>query len=49
MHFAFKQLQADDGIDGDHEEDQQGDVEQRQHGLKNGAHHNLQAWKSRYT
>lgn len=44
MHFAFEKLQAYDGIDGDHEEHQQRDVEQGQHGLENGAHHHLQAW-----
>lgn len=49
VHFAFKQLQADDGVDGDHEEHQQGDVKQWQHGLENGAHHHLQAWRSHYT
>ncbi len=49
MHFAFEKLQAYDGVDGDHEEDQQRDVEQGQHGFENGAHYYLQAWRRQYT
>ena len=31
VHLALKELQTHDGVDGDHEEDEQCDVEQRQH------------------
>lgn len=43
MHFALEELQSHDGIDGDQQKDQQGDVQQRQHGFKDGVHHHLQA------
>lgn len=43
MHLAFEELQPDDGIDDDHEEDEQGDVEQGQHGLEDGVEDHLQA------
>lgn len=33
MHLAHEELQADDGVDNDDEKDQQGDVEQRNHGF----------------
>lgn len=43
MHLAFEELQPDDGVDDDHEEDEQGDVEQGQHGLEDGIEDHLQA------
>lgn len=43
MHLALEELQPDDGIDDDHEEDEQGDVEQGQHGLEDGVEDHLQA------
>lgn len=45
MHFALEELQSHDGIDGDQQEDQQGDVQQREHGFKDGVHYHLQAWR----
>lgn len=36
MHFANKELQADDGVDDNDEKDQQSDVKQRNHGFNNG-------------
>lgn len=47
VHFTLEQLQAHNGINGDHEEDQQCDVEERQHGFQNRAHHHLQAWRKK--
>jgi len=44
VHLALEELQAHDGVDGDHEQDQQGDVEQRQQGLQDGVHHHLKAF-----
>ena len=41
VHLALEELQPHDGVDGDHEENQQGDVEQRQQGLQDGVHHHL--------
>ena len=43
MHFALEELQPDDGIDDDHKEDEQGDVEQGKHGLEDGVEDHLQA------
>lgn len=36
VHFADEELQADDGVDDNDEEDQQGDVEQGDHGFNYG-------------
>ena len=47
MHLALEQLQPDDGVDGDHEEHKQGDVEQGQHGLEDGVEDHLQACGAR--
>jgi hypothetical protein len=47
VHLAHEQLQADDGVDDDDEQDQQGDVEERNHGLDDGVQHNLKAWRWR--
>ncbi len=41
VHLAHEELQADDGVDDDDEEDQQGDMEQRNHGFDNGVQHYL--------
>lgn len=43
VHLALEELQPDDGIDDDHEEDEQGDVEQGEHGLEDGVEDHLQA------
>lgn len=43
VHFALEELQAHDGVDGDEQEDQQGDVQQGQHGFEDGVHDHLQA------
>ena len=43
MHLALEELEADDGVDDHHEEHQQGDVEERQHGLEDGVEDHLQA------
>lgn len=45
VHFALEELQAHNGVDGNQQEDQQGDVQQGQHGFQNGVHHHLQAWR----
>lgn len=36
VHFANEKLQADDGVDNDDEEYQQGDVKQGNHGFNDG-------------
>lgn len=41
VHLAHEELQADDGIDDDDEEDQQGDMEQGNHGFDYGVQHYL--------
>lgn len=41
VHAANEELQANDGIDDDDEEDQQGDVEQGNHGFDYGVQHYL--------
>lgn len=41
MHLAFEELQPNDGVDDDHEEDEQGDVEQGEHGLEDGVEDHL--------
>lgn len=43
MHLALEELQPDDSIDDDHKEDQQGDVEEGEHGLEDGVQDHLQA------
>lgn len=47
MHLALEELQPDDGIDDDHEEDEQGDVEQGEHGLEDGVEDYLKAWANK--
>lgn len=44
MHLALEELQAHDGVNSDQKKDQQGDVQQGQHGFEDGVHHHLQAW-----
>lgn len=44
VHFALEEFQSHDGVNGDHEEDQKGDVKKWKHGLQDGIHHYLQAW-----
>lgn len=46
VHFAYEELQPNDGINDDDEHDQQTDVEQRHHGLHDGVQHNLQTCMS---
>lgn len=46
MHLALEELQPDDGVDDDHKEDEQGDVEQGQHGLEDGVEDHLQACRA---
>ena len=41
VHFTNEELKADDGVDDDDKQDQQGDVEERNHGFNNGVQHNL--------
>lgn len=43
MHLALEELQPNDGVDDDHEEDQQSNVEQREHGLEDGVEDYLKA------
>ena len=43
MHLALEELLPNYGIDDDHEEDQQGDVEQGHHGLDDGVQDDLKA------
>jgi hypothetical protein len=40
-----EQLEADDGVDDDDEEHQEGDVEQRHHRFEDGVQDDLQTWK----
>lgn len=41
VHLAHEELQANDGVDDDNKEDQQGNVEQRNHGFDYGVQHYL--------
>lgn len=43
VHLTFKQLQPHYSIKGDHEEDKQSDVKQRQYSFQNRVHNHLQA------
>lgn len=42
VHASYEELQTNDGIDDDDKEDQQSNVEQRNHRLHDGVQHNLQ-------
>ena len=44
MHLADEELQADDGVDDDDEEHEEGDVQEGDHGLDDGVQDHLQAW-----
>lgn len=44
MEFAHIELEADDGEHEDGKEEQQPDLQQRNHGLHDGLEHHLQAW-----
>lgn len=46
VHLALEELQSNDGIDDDHEEDKQGNMEQGKHGLEDGVEDHLQACHS---
>ena len=46
VHAANEELEADDGVDDDDEEHQQGDVQQRHHGLHDGVEDDVEAWGS---
>lgn len=41
MHFTDEKLQADNSIDDDDEQDQEGDVKERDHGFNDGVQHHL--------
>lgn len=41
MHFADEELQADNSVDDDDEQDQEGNVKQRDHGFYDGVQHHL--------
>lgn len=41
MHFPDEELEPDDGVDDNHKEDQQSDVEQGNHGFNNGIQNHL--------
>lgn len=43
VHLALEELQPNDGVDDDHEEDEQGNVEQGEHGLEDGVEDYLKA------
>lgn len=43
MHLALEELLPNNGVDDDHEEDQQGNVEQGHHGLDDGVQDDLKA------
>lgn len=47
MEFAHIELKADDGEHEDGKEEQQPDLQQRNHGLHDGFEHHLQAWNQR--
>lgn len=42
VHASNEELQTDDGVDDDDKENQQGNVEQGNHGLHDGVQHDLQ-------
>lgn len=42
MHVTTEQFKADDGVDHDHEQHEQGDVQQRHHGLDDRVQDHLQ-------
>jgi len=42
---AHEELKADDGVDDDDKEDEEGDVHQGNDGHQDGVHHNLKTFK----
>lgn len=46
MKFADVELKADDGKHENGEEEQQANLQQRDHGLHDGFEHHLQAWST---
>ena len=42
MHLAHEELQADDGVDDDDKEHEEGDVQQGHHGLDDGVQDHLE-------
>lgn len=47
MEFAHIEFEADDGKHEDGKEEQQPNLQQRDHGLHDGLKHHLQAWSQR--
>ena len=47
MEQPREELEADDGVDDHDEHDEEGDVEQRNHGHQDGVQHNLETWRRR--
>lgn len=41
VHFADEKLQANDGVDDDDKQHQEGDVKERDHGFDDGVQHHL--------
>lgn len=41
MHFTDEKLQADNSIDDDDEQDEEGNVKERDHGFNDGVQHHL--------
>ena len=41
VHFTDEKLQADNSIDDDDKQDQEGDVKERDHGFNDGVQHHL--------
>ena len=48
VHFPGEEFQANDGVDHDDEDDQERNVQQRNHRLDDGIQHDLQTWDSRH-
>lgn len=47
MEFAHVELHPDDGEHDNGEEEEQADLQQRDHGLHDGLQHHLETWKGR--
>lgn len=47
MHLPHEELQADDSVDDDDEEHQQGDMQQGDHGLDDGIQNHLETYKDK--
>lgn len=46
VHSSDEELQTNDGVDDDDKENQQSDVEQRDHRLHDGVQHDLETWRT---